>query len=78
MPFRDIEFKTLNSLTLRGWLFTPSFFTGELPYLIMAHGFMVYKKIRSNNFMEYFISNLHITCLAYNIYCIDIDNSKLI
>lgn len=70
MPFRDIEFKTFDNLTLRGWLFTPSSFTGELPCLVMAHGFAAHKEMGLNNFAEYFTSNLRIACLAYDNRCL--------
>ncbi|KAE8327834.1 Alpha/Beta hydrolase protein [Aspergillus sergii] len=39
MPGRDIAFKTSDRVTLRGWFFTPSSFSGKLPCLVMAHGF---------------------------------------
>ncbi|KAJ5111964.1 hypothetical protein N7532_000009 [Penicillium argentinense] len=70
MPFRDIEFKTFDNLTLRGWLFIPSSFTGKVPCLVMAHGFAAHKEMGLNNFAEYFTSNLRIACLAYDNRCI--------
>ncbi|KAJ5086202.1 hypothetical protein N7532_010973 [Penicillium argentinense] len=70
MPFRDIEFRTFDNLTLRGWLFIPTSFTGKLPCLVMAHGFAVHKEMGLNNFAKYFTSNLRIACLAYDNRCI--------
>lgn len=38
MPRRDIEFKTCDHVTLRGWFYTPTDAPAKLPCLVMAHG----------------------------------------
>ena len=68
MPQKDIEFKTVDGVTLRGWLFSPS--SGgsgdsKLPCLVMAHGFSAVKEMDLNTFADYFTSHLPIHCLVY-------------
>ncbi|KAB8239290.1 alpha/beta hydrolase [Aspergillus alliaceus] len=70
MPRRDVEFKTSDRLTLRGWFFTPSSFSGTLPCLVMAHGFAAHKEMGLSKFAEYFTSNLPVAVLAYDNRCI--------
>ncbi|KAF7587999.1 hypothetical protein BBP40_006428, partial [Aspergillus hancockii] len=69
MPRRDIEFKTSDHLTLRGWFCTPSS-SEKLPCLVMAHGFTAHKEMGLGKFAEYFASNLPVTVLAYDNRCI--------
>lgn len=66
MPFENVEFKTSDHVTLRGWLYTPSSFTGKLPCLVMAPGFGGLKKMGLDNSAEDFVSKLQIACLAYD------------
>jgi cephalosporin-C deacetylase-like acetyl esterase len=66
MPFKDIEFKTADDVTLRGWFVTPASFQGKLPCLVMAHGWTALKEMDLNTFAEYFTSNLPISCLVYD------------
>ena len=66
MPFKDIEFKTADNVTLRGWFVTPTSFEGKLPCLVMAHGWTAVKEMDLNTFAEYFTSNLPISCLVYD------------
>lgn len=66
MPFKDIEFKTSDGVTLRGWLVTPSSSSGKLPCLVMAHGWSALKEMDLNTFAEYFTSKLQISCLVYD------------
>ena len=70
MPCRDIEFKTSDQVTLRGWLYTPTA-SGEdkLPCLIMAHGFSAIKEMDLDLFAEHFVSHLPMTCLVYDNRC---------
>ncbi|RFU28977.1 hypothetical protein B7463_g7355, partial [Scytalidium lignicola] len=66
MPRENISFQTSDHVTLRGWFYTPSQVTGELPCLVMAHGFSALKEMDLNTFAEYFTSNLPLTCLVYD------------
>ncbi|KAL3476669.1 Alpha/Beta hydrolase protein [Aspergillus californicus] len=70
MPCRDIEFKTSDHITLRGWLFTPSSFNGKLPCLVMAHGFAAHKEYGLAKFAEYFTLNSPVAVLAYDHRCL--------
>lgn len=49
---------------------TPRAFTGELPCLVVAHGFAAHKEMGLNIFAEYFTSNLRIACLIYDNRCL--------
>jgi len=68
MPQRDVEFKTFDHVTLRGWLFTPeqADSSKKLPCLVMAHGWSALKEMDLPAFAEYFTSHLTITCLVYD------------
>ncbi|KAK6441113.1 hypothetical protein LTR95_002660 [Oleoguttula sp. CCFEE 5521] len=66
MPRRDIEFKTSDHVTLRGWLFTPRKSGSKLPCLIMSHGWTALKEMDLDTFAEYFTSHLAIACLVYD------------
>lgn len=66
MPHRDIEFKTADNVTLRGWFYTPSSSEGKLPCLVMAHGWSALKEMDLNTFADYFTSHLAIACLVYD------------
>jgi fermentation-respiration switch protein FrsA (DUF1100 family) len=41
---RDIEFKTEDGVTLRGWLYLPDDASGPVPTVVMAHGFSALKE----------------------------------
>ncbi|KAF2094345.1 alpha/beta-hydrolase [Rhizodiscina lignyota] len=66
MPRKDIEFKTHDNVTLRGWLYTPSSGSGKAPCLVMAHGFSAVKEMDLDTFAEYFTSKLNLVCLVYD------------
>lgn len=67
MTREDIEFKTYDGVTLRGWFYKPDSTSQEkLPCLVMAHGFSALKEMHLNTFAEYFIHRLPLFCLAYD------------
>lgn len=66
MPRKDIEFKTYDNVTLRGWLYTPSSSSGKLPCLVMAHGFSAVKEMDLDAFAEFFTSKLNLACIVYD------------
>ncbi len=41
---RDIEFKTEDGVTLRGWFYLPEDASGPVPTVVMAHGFSALKE----------------------------------
>ena len=41
---KDIEFKTEDGLTLRGWHYVPDGSSGRVPTIVMAHGFSAVKR----------------------------------
>lgn len=68
MPRKDIEFKTTDGVTLRGWFFTPASVAAgtKLPCLVMAHGWSALKEMDLDAFAEHFTAQLPITCLVYD------------
>lgn len=70
MTREDIEFKTYDGVTLRGWFYKPDNEGGssqeKLPCLVMAHGFSALKEMDLNTFAEYFIHRLPLSCLVYD------------
>jgi dipeptidyl aminopeptidase/acylaminoacyl peptidase len=36
---KDIEFKTNDGVTLRGWYYLPEGVEGRIPAIVMAHGY---------------------------------------
>lgn len=67
MPPKDVEFKTSDGVTLRGWFYTPeSSANKKLPCLVMAHGWSAIEEMDLNTFAEYFIKKLNIAVLAYD------------
>jgi uncharacterized protein len=48
----DIEFKTEDGLTLRGWLYTPARTSGRTPAIVMAHGFSAVKEMYLDKYAE--------------------------
>lgn len=66
MPQSNVEFKTSDGVTLRGWFYTPASSQEALPCLVMSHGFSALKEMDLNTFADYFTSNLAITCLVFD------------
>jgi len=67
MSRQNVEFKTGDGVTLRGWLYTPSPTTVEkLPCLVMFHGFTALKEMALDKFAEAFVSNLRLAVLVYD------------
>lgn len=67
MPRTDVEFKTADGVTLRGWFYKPdSASNGKLPCLVMAHGFSAVKEMDLDAFAEHFTSKLPLTALVYD------------
>lgn len=54
MAREDIEFKTSDGVTLRGWLYKPSDTSSKSPCLVMHHGFSALKEMDLDTFAEYF------------------------
>lgn len=50
----DIEFKTDDGITLRGWHYLPDTGTGPFPTVVMAHGYSAVKEMYLDNFAEVF------------------------
>lgn len=51
---KDIEFKTDDGVTLRGWHYTPDKAAGALPTVVMAHGYSAVKEMYLDKFAETF------------------------
>jgi dipeptidyl aminopeptidase/acylaminoacyl peptidase len=51
---RDIEFKTEDGVTLRGWHYLPDGSQGRVPTIVMAHGFSAVKEMYLDQFAEAF------------------------
>ncbi|KAL6242724.1 hypothetical protein RBB50_010370 [Rhinocladiella similis] len=67
MGREDIEFKTSDRVTLRGWFYSSELTTSpKSPCLVMSHGFSALKEMDLNTFAEHFISKLPIHCLVYD------------
>ncbi|KAK3705801.1 hypothetical protein LTR37_013108 [Vermiconidia calcicola] len=69
MPRKDVEFKTSDGLTLRGWFFGPQSSSGKTPCLVMAHGWSALKEMDLDAFAEHFTSKLSVSCLVYDNRC---------
>lgn len=50
----DIEFKTDDGVTLRGWHYLPDTGTGPFPTVVMAHGYSAVKEMYLDSFAEVF------------------------
>ncbi|NPT53070.1 alpha/beta hydrolase [Paraburkholderia elongata] len=50
----DIQFKTEDGVTLRGWHYLPEGVTGKVPTIVMAHGFSAVKEMYLDRFAEAF------------------------
>jgi len=69
MSRKDIEFKTSDNVTLRGWLYTPPKTQsppGRLPCLVMSHAFAMLKEMGLDTFAEHFVSQLEMACLVFD------------
>jgi pimeloyl-ACP methyl ester carboxylesterase len=62
----DIKFKTIDHVTLRGWIFKPTDAKGKLPCLVMVHGFACLKEMHLDALAERLTSTLRIACLVYD------------
>jgi len=51
---KDIEFRTEDRVTLRGWHYLPDAGAGRLPTIIMAHGYSAVKEMYLDRFAESF------------------------
>ncbi len=51
---RDIEFKTEDGITLRGWFYPAKGVKGPAPTVIMAHGFSAVKEMYLDDFAAFF------------------------
>ena len=51
---KDIEFKTEDGVTLRGWLYLPDRAGGRVPAVVMAHGFSAVKEMYLDRFADAF------------------------
>ena len=51
---KDIEFKTEDGITLRGWHYLPEKRTGKVPTIVMAHGFSAVKEMYLDRFADAF------------------------
>ena len=51
---RDVEVKTEDSVTMRGWLYLPDWASGRVPAVVMAHGFSAVKEMYLDRFADAF------------------------
>ena len=51
---QDIEFKTEDGITLRGWHHLPDNRSGKVPTIVMAYGFSAVKEMYLDRFAEAF------------------------
>jgi len=66
MGRENVEFKTCDRVTLRGWFYTSDLASDKSPCLVMSHGFSALKEMDLDTFAEYFVSKLPISCLVYD------------
>lgn len=66
MTREDIEFKTCDGVTLRGWFYKSPSGSEKMPCLVMSHGFSALKEMDLDVFAEYFTSKLSLSCLVYD------------
>lgn len=68
MSRKDVEFKTADGVTLRGWFYRPDAPAADskLPCLVMSHGFSALKEMDLDAFAERFVSKLNLACLVYD------------
>jgi uncharacterized protein len=51
---KDVDFKTEDGITLRGWHYLPDNRSGKVPTIVMAHGFSAVKVMYLDRFAEAF------------------------
>jgi uncharacterized protein len=51
---KDVDFKTEDGITLRGWHYLPDNRSGKVPTIVMAHGFSAVKEMYLDRFAEAF------------------------
>ena len=51
---QDVEFKTEDGITLRGWHYLPDNRSGKVPTIVMAHGFSAVKEMYLDRFAQAF------------------------
>ena len=61
----DIEFKTEDGVTLRGWHYSPERARGKTPTVVMAHGYSAVKEMYLDRFAETF-SEAGLGCLVFD------------
>src|ERR1700730_12070278 len=61
----DIEFKTEDGITLRGWHYLPHSRPGKVPTIVMAHGFSAVKEMYLDRFAEAF-ANAGLASLVFD------------
>jgi dipeptidyl aminopeptidase/acylaminoacyl peptidase len=67
MGRENIEFKTSDDVTLRGWFYTPdNAGSAKLPALVLAHGFSALKEMTLDFYAESFVSALPMCALVYD------------
>ncbi|KAH6643494.1 DltD N-terminal domain protein [Boeremia exigua] len=69
MPRDDIEFKTRDGVTLRGWFYTPETAAQSsvpLPCILLAPGFSAVKEMGLDRFARYFVGKLPVSCVVYD------------
>ncbi len=52
MSRKDVEFKTSDNVTLRGWLYLPDGAKGSVPAIVMAHGYSAVKEMYLDKFAD--------------------------
>jgi uncharacterized protein len=62
---KDIEFKTENGVTLRGWHYVPDGRQGKAPTIVMAHGFSAVKEMYLDRFAEAFAA-AGLACVVFD------------
>ncbi|HEV3340066.1 MAG TPA: alpha/beta hydrolase [Pirellulales bacterium] len=53
---KDVEFKTEDGLTLRGWHYVPTSDSGPFPTVVMAHGFSCVKEMFLDKYADVFVA----------------------
>ncbi len=68
MTRTDVEFKTSDNVTLRGWFFTPSNVSSgtKLPCMILTHGLSCIKEMGLDHVASKYVSDLAVSCLVYD------------
>jgi fermentation-respiration switch protein FrsA (DUF1100 family) len=61
----DIEFKTEDGVTLRGWHYVPDRAAGKSPTVVMAHGYSAVKEMYLDRFAEVFAA-AGLACLVFD------------